>query len=139
MIDTVHTRQNYSSYFYQCKCQPNNPALYTFEVNESSNIYLTLHRQSGDRARLRLILVKFSNENTVEYVTGKKEDIYADVTLRLDKLPVGKYLVMCESVSASECLLKVYTPSIVTFTKFTGNHIALLEGAFYSLARMSRY
>ena len=88
---------------------------------------------------MRIIVIKFSNENAFEFVAGKKEDIYVDVTLKLDKLSGGKYLVICESVSASDCLLKVYTPSLVTFTKFSGNSVALLEGAFYSMGIMSQH
>ena len=73
-----------------------------------------------------MILINLTNEASYDYVVGKKEDLYNDVTLRLDRLPIGKYILICSSYSLSDCLLRVYTPSNIAMEKFTGNSMVLL-------------
>jgi hypothetical protein len=56
------------------------------------------------------------------------------VTLRLDELPVGNYLAVCESSSLSNCILRVYALMNLPLKKFTGNRIILLEQTFLQLS-----
>ena len=68
-------------------------------------------------------------------MAGKKEDIYNDVTLRLEKLPIGKYILICESQSDSNCLLRIYSPTLITMSNFVGNSMILLEHTFFNMAQ----
>jgi hypothetical protein len=74
------------------------------------------------------------NEASYEFIDGKKEDIYSDVTLRMERLPAGTYTVMCESFATADCLLRIYSDSNVTLTKFTGNSRLLMEHTFYFMS-----
>jgi hypothetical protein len=71
-------------------------------------------------------LINCTHEATYEYVVGKKEEIYDDVTLHIQKLPIGSYVVICESETDISALLRVYSQKTVPLLKFTGKKDTLL-------------
>ena len=134
MIDTTHIRKHYNSYFYPFKTQAYQPKMFSFEVHQKTSLYLTMIREKGQRQRLRILLINYTNEATYQFVSGKKEDVYNDVTIRLDRLPIGKYILICESHSKSDCLVRVYSQSGVTLTNFQGSLVTLLQHTFFYLS-----
>lgn len=123
VIDVSHHRKNFNSHFYQLKCGPTNSVIYSFENLEKTDTYFTLQRESGDKGRLRLILIQIGHGTLYEFKGGDKEEVYSDVTLRINLLPIGRFYLICESASLSSCILRVYTLANLPLKKFTGSKI----------------
>ena len=64
MIDSTHYKKHYNSYFYSFKTEANEAKMYSFEVHQKTNLYLTLIREYGERSKLRMILIHYTNEAT---------------------------------------------------------------------------
>lgn len=133
LLDIAHVRPHFSSYFYACALPSRRPTAFEFTLALPSEVYFTLHRDTRPSS-IVLILAATDGEQ-LSMVSGKRETVFADVSLHCESLQPGRYVLYCEGSTEGECLLRVYTPSVLQLKQVQLERVPFLEHVFLERAK----